>query len=233
MQPSTNTAVDVAIGDIHGRMDLLEKLLLRVQKRLGDRPYRLVFLGDYIDRGPDSRGVIDRLLHLQRDRPETIFLKGNHEQAMIDFLADPDAMEDWLAWGGEETLASYDVEVEVPLSLHHLQESLALALPDDHFHFLMSLEAMFEAPGYVFVHAGLSPDRLVDDQIEKDLLWIREVFFEEGKDRFPGLTVVHGHTPVKKPENHGWRINVDTGAVWSGKLSAVVLEGDKPQFITT
>ena len=234
----------VAIGDVHGRADLLRALLGRIAETMGTRAYRLVLLGDYVDRGPDSRGVLDTLLRLKRERPDTVFLKGNHEQAMLDFLGAPEEGEAWVQWGGAETLESYgvratepappgadDLKMERPAAV--LAEELAGALPDEHFAFLMGLDLTHRAGRHLFVHAGLNPERALDDQRERDLLWIREAFSRHGKGAFGDLVVVHGHTPTAKPENKSWRVNVDTGAVWSGRLTAVILDGDKRRFVAT
>ncbi len=230
--PARQRRLWVAIGDIHGRRDLLDRLLDKLDQKLGDREYQLVFLGDYVDRGTQSREVIEKLLRIKETRPDTIFLKGNHEEAMLDFLGAGPLAEGWIAWGGLQTLQSYGIE-----PANHdpadLQESFAEALPDAHFNFLMGLERYHDAGPYLFVHAGLSPERPIDAQFDKDLLWIREDFFSADPAAFDGKTIVHGHTPTKKPENVGWRINVDTGAVWSNKLTAVVLGGKRPAFMST
>lgn len=223
----------IAVGDIHGCNDLLIRLLEKIDQRMGIAPYRLVFLGDYVDRGPDSRGVLDTLAKLKLERPDTIFLKGNHEQAMLDFLGSPHDSEAWLSWGGEETLGSYGIPVQLPINVMGLQDALANTMPDRHFQFLLDLDLIYATDRHVFVHAGLNPDRALDAQQESDLLWIRDPFFQSGKGRFPGKTIVHGHTPVKSPMDLDWRINVDTGAVWSAKLTAVVLRDGKRTFITT
>lgn len=216
--------VIAAIGDIHGRADLLNKLLKRLDKKLEGRVRQTVFLGDYVDRGKESRDVLNMLLAYQDRYPETVFLKGNHEQAMLDFLADPHENVPWLEWGGEETLASYGVDTGLPRDLEVMQAQLAELLPESHFQFLMNLSLRWEAGPYVFVHAGLDPERAIEDQDETDLLWIREPFLDKGEGAFPGKVVVHGHTPSKKLENLSWRINVDTGAYWTGKLTAVLLD---------
>lgn len=223
----------VAIGDVHGCRDLLVDLIAKIERKMAGQAFRTVFLGDYIDRGPDSRGVIEELLAYRARRPDTVFLKGNHEQAMLDFLASPADSEAWLSWGGEETMASYGISVETPLNLPLLQIALARALPDAHFDFLMSLQLCHREQDFVFVHAGLNPDRPIDQQQEDDMLWIRDRFFDGGAGRFDNLTVVHGHTPVRRAQDLRWRVNVDTGAVWSRRLSAVVLKGGRRSFIST
>lgn len=224
----------IAIGDIHGRLDLLRTLMEKIDKKMKDRDYRLIFLGDYVDRGPDSARVIDFLLEVQRFRPDTVFLKGNHEEALLDFLGVGEGADGWLAWGGEETLKSYGVGVAPVPDIRELQQALAAALPAAHFDFLMGLSLLYEEEGHIFVHAGLNPDYPIEEQESRDLLWIRKNFYDHGEGVFPDHVIIHGHTPVKKPENVGWRINIDTGAVWSGILTAVILDGDEaPKFVKT
>lgn len=223
----------MAIGDIHGRADLLNKLLKKLERRLRGRPHQTIFLGDYVDRGRHSRDVLNLLLAYQDCYPETVFLKGNHEQAMLDFLANPEDCVEWLDWGGEETLLSYGVEVERPLDLGALQKRMADTLPESQFQFLMNLKLTYETGLYFFVHAGVDPDQPIWEQSEREYLWIREPFLEREGDVFGGRIIVHGHTPVKKPDNRPWRINVDTGAFWTNRLTAVLLDGDQRQFIST
>lgn len=223
----------VAVGDAHGRADLVTQLIGKAERRYEGREVRFVFLGDYVDRGPDSRGVLDALIELQARRPDTVLLKGNHEQAMLDFIADPEEGEAWIEWGGEETMASYGVARAPGQSLEDLRDQFAEAMPDLHFALLMDLTVHHREGNLLFVHAGLNPDRALDDQREKDMLWVRDEWRKNGKGRFPGLTVVHGHTPVPKPENHAWRVNVDTGAVWSSRLTALCVDGGKRSFLAT
>ncbi|MEM9234283.1 MAG: metallophosphoesterase family protein [Pseudomonadota bacterium] len=232
-KPETETPQIVAVGDIHGRADLLERLLRRLEKKIAGRPHQTVFLGDYVDRGAESREVLNMLLGYQDRFPDTVFLKGNHEQVMLDFLAAPDENAEWLDWGGAETLTSYGVKVGGAPDLMALRDAFAEALPDSHFQFLMSLPSLYEVGAYVFVHAGVDPHRSVDEQSERDLLWIRGSFLEAGEEHFDGRIIVHGHTPVKKAENLPWRINVDTGAFWSSRLTAVMLDGEERRFVTT
>lgn len=223
----------VAIGDIHGRADLLQKLLEKVERRLEGQSYRTVFLGDYVDRGRDSAAVIDCLLAYQETHPDTVFLKGNHEEAMLDFLGAGEDAAAWLGWGGEQTLRSYGIDLEEPVDFDALQIAFAEALPEPHFRFLMDLKRYHAEGAYVFVHAGLDPTRPLEAQRDRDLFWIREPFFNAAEEAFEGRIIVHGHTPVKRPDNLDWRINIDTGAVWSSRLTAVVLKGDRRSFIKT
>ncbi len=223
-----------AIGDIHGCAELLDQLITKITEDAGGLDAaQLVFLGDYVDRGPDSQGVIDQLAALRQRQPGAVFLKGNHEALLLDFLNDPEDMTHWLDWGGEETLVSYGLSDILRRSGEDLAAELAEAMPPEHLSFLKALTLTYREGDYVFVHAGLRPGIGLDDQGEEDLLWIRKRFHNMPRDQRPPFTVVHGHQPLKKPLDKGWRINVDTGACWSGKLTAVVLEGKARRFIST
>ena len=193
---------------------------------------QLVFLGDYVDRGPDSKGVVDRLLAIAQTHPDTVFLKGNHEAAMLDFLSDPADMSRWLDWGGRETLRSYGAPATPKDRNEAVADAFAQAVPDDHLSFFQSLRLHHIEGDYLFVHAGLRPGRALKDQREEDLLWIRKRFHNAKAHERPAHTVVHGHHPVARPVDAGWRIGVDTGACYSGRLSAAVLEGQTRRFIT-
>ncbi len=223
-----------AIGDIHGCARLLDALVAKIEKDArGLENARLIFLGDYVDRGPDSKGVLDRLIELQAGEPATVFLKGNHEAVMLDFITDPNQMLHWLDWGGEETLTSYGVRNVLRRSPEDLGAELAEKMPGAHLDFLHSLSLTHIEGDYLFVHAGLRPGIGLNDQIEEDLLWIRRAFHDTPQKERPDYVVVHGHQPLKKPLDAGWRIDVDTGACWSGALTAVALEGEKRRFIST
>jgi len=223
-----------AIGDIHGRADLLDALLGHIAADAGAlENATLVFLGDYVDRGPDSRGVIDRLIALRDAQRSCVFLKGNHEAAMLDFLHDPEMMLHWFEWGGEETLMSYGISDILARPPQRLGADLATAMPPAHRPFLENLQLTHRIGDYLFVHAGIRPGVAIEDQQEEDLLWIRKRFHNAGAHERPDVIVVHGHQPVKKPQDAGWRINVDTGAVWSGRLTALALEGETRRFLTT
>ncbi|GJL94955.1 MAG: metallophosphoesterase [Hyphococcus sp.] len=223
-----------AIGDVHGCADELDKLLDKIEADAsGHNNTRIIFLGDYVDRGPDSKGVLDRLIALKEQRPCTIFLKGNHEALMLDFLEHPEDMMHWLDWGGQETLQSYDIRDIAGRSNKALGAALREKMPDTHIEFLNALTLTHLAGDYLFVHAGVRPDVALDDQTEEDLIWIRKRFHNTPEDKRLEQTIVHGHQPVKKPMDKGWRIDVDTGACWSGMLTAVVLEGTTRRFIST
>jgi serine/threonine protein phosphatase 1 len=224
-----------AIGDIHGRRDLLDALLDQIEKDCLGTPQTiiLVFLGDYVDRGPDSKGVIDRLLTLPA-RFEKKVLRGNHDQALLDFLADAAAYESWCDFGADETLISYGVRPPRNHSLSTFgdaRDRFAAALPADHLHFLQTLPLSWEFGDYFFAHAGVRPGAPLNEQKEDDLLWIREEFLNSSEDF--GKVVVHGHTPTDSPVKRTNRIGVDTGAYLTGRLTAVVLEGQSQRFLQT
>lgn len=228
-----------AVGDIHGRADLLSRLVddLRADVAKGGfegRPI-LVFLGDYIDRGFQSKEVIDILLSERLSLFETYFLKGNHEAAMLQFLGDPSIGPRWAEFGGAETLVSYGVRP--PRNRTSMEqweeasEALHAAVPSEHLHFLTNLDLSVRIGDYVFVHAGVRPGVALDQQTEYDLLWIREEFLA---DRRPlGAVIVHGHTPAQRPHRDSRRIGLDTGAYLSGRLTAARFEHDAVEFIST
>jgi len=224
-----------AIGDVHGRLDLLETLAFQIAADLTDAPQAAltVFLGDYVDRGPDSAGVLDMLA--ARDFPtEFLALRGNHEEVMLHFLEDAEVLEAWRNFGGLETLRSYGIDV-LPAMRGQGYEDMRLrlleALPPLHLQFLRETSHSTSFGDYFFCHAGARPGTPLDEQDPGDLLWIREEFlaFRGGWDK----VVVHGHTPVAEPELLSNRINVDTGAFASSILTAVVLEGSQRRILST
>lgn len=222
-----------AVGDIHGCASLLDLLMTQIEADAAGGRRRLVFLGDYVDRGPDSKGVIDRLIGIKAARPETVFLKGNHEQAMLDFLGDPNRAEEWLHWGGDKTLQSYGIDEIWTKHPERLARELEKKVAGAHLEFLHALGLWTIAGDYAFVHAGFRPGVAIEEQTAEDCLWIRADFHNAEAAKRPPKTVVHGHHPVKRPLDAGWRIDVDTGAVWSDALTAVVLEGTARRFIST
>jgi len=233
--PSTGGRLVYAVGDIHGHARLLDRLLTIIEADASaqappNRPL-LIFLGDYVDRGPGSAEVIDRLLGLKADGAfEVRLLKGNHEQALLRFLADPPSGEGWTRFGGLATLASYGVHLDGPAlddaGWHHVRDRFAAALPQPHRRFYETLETLLTVGDYAFVHAGVRPGRTLDQQSEDDLLWIRKDFLRRGL-KFEKV-IVHGHTPTEAPEITPHRIGLDTGAYISGVLSAVRLNGQAP-----
>lgn len=197
-----------AVGDVHGCLDFLNEILARIEADAAGRPYRLVCLGDYIDRGPDSAGVIAHLMLLQARRPDRVVcLKGNHEDLMLRALRRPDTLPVWLYNGGDACLHSFGVETPENL-------------PEDVVAWVRDLPTWFEDEERIFVHAGLRPGRPYQDQSDRDRLWIREEFLEGDHDF--GKYVVHGHTPRLRggPELRPHRANLDTGAVYGGRLTA-------------
>jgi serine/threonine protein phosphatase 1 len=222
-----------AVGDIHGCDALLDRLLDMISAETTAVTPQFIFLGDYVDRGSGSKAVIDCLLVLKEAHSGAVFLKGNHEQAMLDFLVSPSRNEEWLHWGGDKTLESYGVSGIWKKDAEFLGQELEDRLPGEHLDFLKSLDLWKAVGDYAFVHAGFRPGVPLDDQSEEDCLWIRGEFHNAAADARPDKIVVHGHHPVRKPLDAGWRIDVDTGAVWSDALTAVVLEGTARRFIST
>jgi serine/threonine protein phosphatase 1 len=225
-----------AIGDIHGRADLLRTLLVKVDADRKSRPVEraiAVFLGDYIDRGPCSKDVLDVLLDY-RANFETVFLKGNHEKFAVDFLQNASVLETWRSCGGIETLLSYGLKPHFSSSVDErlkLSRELAERMPAEHLSFLTSLQLYFQCGGFLFVHAGIRPKVRLRDQQEKDLLWIRDEFLEYEKPF--ELFVVHGHTPVHAPVMRSNRLNIDTGAFATGCLTCVAIEGSTVRPFST
>ena len=225
-----------AIGDIHGRLDLLSELLCRVEAHITARPITrslYVFMGDYIDRGSSSRETVDRLI-TQSEQGECIFLKGNHEQIAIKCLTDRRLFDQWLRLGGLETLISYGVAPENLAgenSIVKLQAAFHDALPRTHFNFFRLLRPSFTCGDFFFAHAGVKPRVRLSHQKESDLLWIREEFLNSSEDF--GKIVVHGHTPVPQIDIGPNRINIDTGAFATGCLTCLVIEGSSLSVIDT
>jgi Calcineurin-like phosphoesterase len=225
--------IHYAIGDVHGRDDLLEAMHERIaaghRARHGDGRAVIVYVGDYIDRGACGREVIDRVM---RGLPgfETVSLKGNHEDLMLACL-ETDAPHVWSMWlgnGGYETAESFGLSLE---SGDYDPAALAKALGRERLAWLRSLKLYHRVADYLFVHAGIVPGRRLEEQEEKDLIWIRHRFLESKRDH--GFCVVHGHTPADQPELKPNRIGIDTGATFRGELTAVVLgEAEGPRFLT-
>jgi serine/threonine protein phosphatase 1 len=227
-----------AVGDIHGRFDLLQEMASEIRRDLRDepRPERVVeiFLGDYVDRGPQSRAVIEWMMEAPPLTDERICLLGNHEDILLGALDDTDAMANWLYNGGGETLLSYGVTVRGfggKSALVELQQGFRAALPGSHLEFLASLRRKVAVAPYLFVHAGIRPGLPIEKQDPEDLIWIREPFLHSAEDF--GCIVVHGHTPAMHPEVRSNRINIDTGAVFTGRLTCLVLEGATKRFLQT
>src|SRR5258706_895552 len=225
-----------AVGDIHGRLDLLdtiqEKIVRDSAEATGERI--IVYLGDYIDRGADSKGVIERLLARPPNGFAARHLKGNHDQSLLDFLDDPSHYRMWKDYGARETLLSYGVmppRGESDTVLAKARDDLASALPDSHLEFVRALELSVIIGDYFFVHAGVRPGLPLAKQSPQDLMWIREEFLTSSSNF--GKVVVHGHSPSQLPVKRPNRIGVDTGAYATGRLSCVVLEGAGCRFLQT
>lgn len=222
-----------AIGDIHGRLDLLMTLREQIAddaRAAGAADNVLVYLGDYVDRGPDSRGVLDALIGAPLPGFRTIHLKGNHEVLLLAFLAEPErAAKVWLHNGGEETLASYGISTRG--SADEVRAAFAAALPPPHLTFLQGLALHHVEGGYLFVHAGIRPGVPLERQVEEDLLWIRGPFLNSTADH--GHLVVHGHTPADEPAIRPNRIGIDTWAYATGTLSCLVLWDAERRILRT
>jgi serine/threonine protein phosphatase 1 len=224
------------IGDIHGRSDLLDRLTAEIVRDLDVHPVGsalTVTLGDYVDRGADSRGVLDRLI--RNPFPTALVsLKGNHESLMAAFLDDPAVAGHWRRLGGLETLHSYGVPVAaLMMGRDYTQAAAGLraAVPPSHLAFLGSLRTSVTVGKYFLCHAGVRPGVPLERQAEQDLLWIRDEFLSSRADF--GKIVVHGHTPTESPEVLPNRINVDTGAFMTGRLTCAVLERERVRFLST
>lgn len=225
------------VGDVHGRLDLLEQMIAKIEEDIGARrPAKnvIVFLGDLIDRGPQSAQVIERLRTWRPATAKTVFLCGNHEEVLLRVLAgEATVLADWLKFGGAECLASYGVDVD---RLSDVHESVALsavraAIPADHRAFLESFADTFRFGDFLFVHAGIRPGLAVAAQAQKDLRWIRDPFLDDQGDH--GFVVVHGHTISERVEERANRIGIDTGAYRSGILTALGIEGAERWFLDT
>jgi Calcineurin-like phosphoesterase len=219
-----------AVSDIHGCADILKNVFSAVDHHLARaEPMRTlhVFLGDYIDRGPASRQTIDLLIERSR-RHESIFLKGNHEAFLLEVLEDASRLEAWREYGGFQTLMSYGLAPSMKPDRneqHELVQALLLGMPNHHRHFFSSLRPSFACGDFFFAHAGVRPGVPLRRQREEDLLWIRDEFLQSEEDF--GKFVVHGHTPVPKPEIRPNRINIDTGAYATGILTLLTIEGER------
>ena len=225
-----------AIGDIHGRSDLLDQLLTLIDEddaARGPARTELIFLGDLVDRGPDSVGVIERLMALRETRPVR-FLMGNHEEVFLKAAAgDLRALRFLVRIGGRETLLSYGISEEeyAGLDFDDLMALVREKVPAAHLDFLSGFESWIEIGDYLFVHAGLRPGVAVEDQKTSDLCWIREDFLSH-RDSF-GKMVVHGHSITEEIDERPNRIGIDTGAFASGRLTAIGLEGGSRWYLST
>jgi serine/threonine protein phosphatase 1 len=223
-----------AVGDLHGRFDLLQAMATLIRRDLATAPSPRsieIFLGDYVDRGPRSREVVDWLIDTPPIANERICLMGNHEDMLLEALNEPGAAANWLYNGGDATLASYGINVRPYAARTNISGLLREHLPPKHRAFLEGLKRMADYNPYLFVHAGIRPGRRLAEQDPKDLVWIREPFLFSEADL--GRVVVHGHTPVERPEVRPNRVNIDTGAFFSGCLTCLVLAGSTRRFLQT
>lgn len=234
-----NGTVIYAVGDIHGRDDLLwrlhESIKADLEKGPQNRHAQVIYLGDYIDRGPDTRAVLDRLLDHPMRGAECTFLKGNHEDAMLKFLDGQESGEKWLLLGAGATVRSYGVCLRdrhgQALPADVIRTKVSAALPQRHLSFLRSLKLCHAVGDYLFVHAGVRPGRRLAEQEPQDLLWIRDDFLRSRRRH--ERIVVHGHAAAKAVVVRRNRICVDTMAYATDRLTCLVLEGVSRRFITS
>jgi serine/threonine protein phosphatase 1 len=228
-----------AIGDIHGRPDLLAEMhgqIARHAQTVSQARKVVVYLGDFVDRGPGSREVIDLLVAGPPGGLEPVYLKGNHEDAMLRFLEDTSGGSSWFGYGGLATLASYGIDFDAmppgPGSgMKRAQAGLRKSLPPAHREFLERLDLSHTEGGYFFAHAGVRPGVPLDEQCPEDLMWIRDAFLASRRDF--GAVVVHGHSIRRQPEFRANRIGIDTGAVFTGVLTCLVLAGETRDVLQT
>ena len=228
-----------AIGDIHGRKDLLKNLIAQIDEdsaARGPASTHIIFLGDLIDRGPDSAGVIEKAIKLKKKRGHNVrFLKGNHEEVFLKACRENNkkVTRFFIRIGGEETILSYPISKKEyrELDLEELSERLPNLVPQEHLKFVDSFEDQIIIGDYLFVHAGIRPDVALPQQEPSDLRWIREEFLDH-RDDFEKV-VVYGHTIYKDVKEKRCRIGIDTGAYDSGKLTALALEGGERWYLQT
>lgn len=225
-----------AIGDVHGCLDLLLDAERKIANDLQLTNGRglVIMLGDYIDRGPDSAGVISHLLAKTPENMKRVCLCGNHESAFLGFLREPLKNLWWLDLGGRETLRSYGIDPDTfpdrgTSPSHEFKHALSEAIPAEHEYFLASLPIALSVGRYLFVHAGVRPGVPFDAQSDEDLMWIREPFLTQGP-RLP-VTVVHGHTPIEAPRFESGRIGIDTGAFITGRLTVLKIKESGPVLL--
>ena len=225
-----------AVGDIHGYDDLFEQIIERIRadaEGLGERP-RIVLLGDYVDRGPASRQVLDRVGRLlAADWCDVVALMGNHEEALLRFLDEPEFGDTWRDWGGAATLDSYGVVMPYMARSMEIWDEVsrrfAAKVDPVHVEMLRAMPSSFQAEDYLFVHAGVDPDRPLAEQDGATFMYIRGRFLRA--DQACDYVVVHGHSPHKVPVNARWRIGIDTGVYYSGVLTAIRLRGEARELI--
>ena len=224
-----------AIGDVHGRLDLLEDILRQIERDITKRPTKsnhIIFLGDLIDRGPSSRGVIEKVINYKPDNIKCHFIMGNHEEVLLRGLrGEPTHLVGWLKHGGDATAESYGIDQAYlrRQGTEALEHALLSAIPDRHLAFMAGFLDRIQFGDYLMVHAGVRPGTPITEQHPSDLRWIRRDFLDSKVDH--GLVVVHGHTVEPKISNQSNRIGIDTGAYKTGVLTAVRLEGEDVCFL--
>lgn len=233
---TTADTVIYAIGDVHGCLDellALEQVIIADASRLPGRKL-IIMLGDYVDRGPAAAQVLDHLIAAPPAGFERICLAGNHEMQMLDYAEGRSVLPPWLAVGAAATLQSYGIDhqrlEQVYGSASQVDEVIRKSFPAAHLAFLRSLPVLVEAPHYIFVHAGFRPDMALDRQPDEDLVTIRTAFYERA--HLLQKYVVHGHTPVEEAERDGARINIDTGACFTGMLTSLRIWQDKGRYFS-
>jgi len=224
------------VGDIHGRSDLLDQIVDKINRDIehhGRRECLTITLGDYVDRGPDARGVLERLCR-NPFPTQYVALRGNHEELFETFLHEPSVADQWRRLGGLETLHSYGIptkDLMLGRGFEEAARALSLEIPEAHQAFLASLKTHASNSDHFFCHAGVRPDLPLDRQNVDDLLWIRDEFLSSKKDF--GKMIIHGHTPNEWPQIMPNRINIDTGAFATGRLTCLVIEGNRGRFLFT
>ena len=221
-----------SIGDIHGCLSELTSLHKKILTSDQFKPKEdlILYLGDYIDRGQKSKQVIDQIIKIKNNKIKTIYLMGNHEELMIDFIFNKkNNIKDWLKFGADQTFKSYDIEIVDFIKdgfedniIDKLRNTLLDKMDDSHINFFQKLELTFSSKKYLFVHAGIDPKKNLNEQTKKDYLWSRSNDFFDQNFKSEKI-IVHGHTPEPKIINDRFRINIDTGCYFSGELSAVCL----------
>lgn len=226
-----------AIGDIHGRRDLLDQLLDMIDDdgdRRGECETHLILLGDLVDRGPDSRAVVERAMTLGHDYDRASFLMGNHEEVMLGAITgDPRLVRFFNRIGGRETILSYGLPVNQyrSMELEELAEAIPELFPQQHIDFISGFDDQIIIGDYVFVHAGIRPQVPLSEQTAQDMRWIREEFIKDKTHH--EKYVIHGHTISEQIDEQPNRIGIDTGAYLSDQLTAIGLEGTERWFLQT
>ncbi len=223
-----------AVGDVHGRLDLLSRMHADIARDIAShgRDWRIIQLGDYVDRGPDSAGVIDFLIGRSAQTGRVVSLAGNHDTGFLDFLAQPDAEGLFARYGGVETARSYGVALELddPVAFRAGARALGDAVPAGHRGFLAGLAFSAVFGDFFFCHAGVRPGVALEAQDRQDLIWIRGDFHRH-QGLYPKV-IVHGHTPVAQAQILPNRVNVDTGAYSTNHLTALVIDGAQKRLLT-